>query len=123
MSKPMHALQIVAVVVVLAGMLISCGGGPRGPKGDQGQPGPIGPKGDPGPPGPPGATTAIRIVRANCDETACRAQCGADEILLNAYCGANQNLGVIQNGRTATCRAAVRANSPIVAACARVPPP
>jgi hypothetical protein len=117
-------MQIAKILtaLALAGLLWSCGGGPRGPKGDQGPPGPTGPKGDQGPPGPPGATSAIRVIRANCDETSCKAQCSADEILLSTYCGPNQNPGVVQNGRTATCRNAVRANNPIIAACARLPP-
>jgi hypothetical protein len=117
-----RVLQSV-VAIALAGLLTGCGpGGPRGPKGEQGPPGPTGPRGDPGPPGPPGPTVAIRVVRADCDARSCRVQCGEDEMLLTAYCGPNHNPAVVLIGRTATCRNPVPANSPIIAACARMPP-
>src|SRR5271165_2265696 len=110
----------VLVAIAFAGLLTSCGpGGPRGPKGDQGPPGPTGPKGDPGPPGP---TVAIRVVRADCDARSCRVQCREDEMLLTAYCGPNHNPAVVLIGRTATCRNPVPANSPVIAACAKMPP-
>ena len=115
----MRALEAI-IAIALAGLLTGCGpGGPRGPKGDQGPPGPTGPKGDPGPPGP---TVAIRVVRAGCDANSCRVQCGEDEMLLTAYCGPNHNPASILIGRTATCRNPVPANSPIIAACAKMPP-
>jgi hypothetical protein len=118
----MHALEAI-VAIALAGLLTGCGpGGPRGPKGDQGPPGPTGPKGDPGPPGPPGPTVAIRVVRASCDANSCRVQCAEDEMLLTAYCGPNHNPASVLIGRTATCRNPVPANSPIIAACAKMPP-
>jgi hypothetical protein len=43
-------------------------------------------------------------------------------MLLTAYCGPNQNPAVVLIGRTATCRNPVPANSPIIAACARLQP-
>ena len=121
-SPAMHVFRLV-VAIALAGLLTGCGpGGPRGPKGEQGPRGPPGPKGDPGPPGPPGGAAAIRVVRANCDAKSCTVQCSEDEMLLTAYCGPNHNPAVVLIGRTATCRNPVPANSPIIAACARLPP-
>jgi hypothetical protein len=49
-------------------------------------------------------------------------QCAEDEMLLTAYCGPNHNPASILIGRTATCRNPVPANSPIIAACAKMPP-
>jgi hypothetical protein len=113
-AMDMHVPRAI-IATALAGTLMSCGEGPPGPMGYQGPPGPAGPKGDPGPPG------GIRIVRANCDETAYTVQCGQDEMLLTAYCGANLNVAIIPTGRTATCRTQVPANSPLVAACVKMP--
>jgi hypothetical protein len=110
----MHVLQAI-IATALAGTLMGCGEGPQGPMGYEGPPGPPGPAGPPGPPG------GIRIVRANCDETTCSVQCGQDEMLLTAYCGAKLNVALIPTGRTATCRTQVPANNPIVAACAKMP--
>jgi len=103
--------------IVLAGAVMSCGRSP-GPKGDPGPAGPLGPKGDPG---PPGAALGIRLVRSPCDVTTCTLQCGDDEILLTAYCGASRNAAVILTERSATCRSRVSANSPLVAACLKIP--
>jgi hypothetical protein len=113
-GKPMHVLQAI-IATALAGTLMGCGEGPQGPMGYEGPPGPPGPAGPPGPPG------GIRIVRANCDETTCSVQCGQDEMLLTAYCGARLNAALITTGRTATCCTQVPANNPIVAACAKMP--
>ncbi len=44
-------------------------------------------------PGPSG----MRVVRSNCDENNCRIQCGEDEMLLTAYCGAKRNAAIIPN--------------------------
>src|SRR5262249_14062777 len=108
--------------IILAGAVMSCGRS-EGPKGDAGPPGPPGPKGDPGPPGPAmGPAMGIRVVRSPCDVTKCTAQCGDDEILLTAYCGASRNAAVILTERSATCRSTVSANSPLVAACVKMPP-
>src|SRR6516165_367749 len=116
-GKAMHVLRVL-VAMALAGAMMSCGQG-QGPKGDPGPPGPPGSKGDPGPPGPP---FGIRIVRSNCDTTNCSVQCGDDELLLTAYCGVRRNAAVIPTERSATCRSPVPANSPLVAACVKVPP-
>jgi len=91
----------------------------KGPMGDQGPPGAKGPTGDPG---PAGAASGIRILRSNCDERACRVQCGESEMLLTAYCGANRNAAVIPTERAATCRATGPANNPLVAVCAQIVP-
>ena len=64
----------------------------------------------------------IRIVRSNCDATNCSVQCGDDEMLLTAYCGVRRNAAVIPTERSATCRSPVPANSPLVAACVKMPP-
>ena len=100
----MRVLRVL-IAMALAGAMMGCG---------QGQ----GPKGDPGPPGPP---FGIRIVRSNCDASNCSVQCAEDEMLLTAYCGARRNAAVIPTERSATCRSPVPANSPLVAACVRIP--
>ena len=114
----MHASRLL-IVIALAGTVMSCGQGQPGPKGDSGPPGPPGPKGEPGPPGPP---SSIRVVRSNCDAANCTVQCADDEMLLTAYCGARRNAAIIPAERSATCRSPVPANSPLVAACVKIPP-
>jgi hypothetical protein len=114
----MRALRVL-VVIALTGAIMSCDQGRQGQKGDPGPPGPPGPKGDPGPPGP---AFGIRVVRSNCDATNCNVQCGEDELLLTAYCGARRNAAVIPTERSATCRSPVPANSPVVAICVKAPP-
>jgi hypothetical protein len=112
------------IVLVLAVGIAGCGKSAPGEKGDPGAPGPAGPKGDTGPrgpAGPPGASGALRIMRATCDATNCTAQCGDDEVLLTAYCGAARNVATFPTERSATCRARTPANSPIIAACAKAP--
>jgi hypothetical protein len=119
-SNRYKSMQVVRAIIatVVAGTLMSCGQGPQGPMGYEGPPGPPGPKGDPGPPGP---ASGIRIVRARCDETTCTVQCGEDEMLVTAYCGAKRNAAIIPTERTATCRNQVPANNPVVAACVKMP--
>jgi hypothetical protein len=80
------------------------------------------PKGPTGDPGPAGAASGIRILRSNCDETACRVQCGESETPLTAYCGAKRNAAIIPTERAATCRSAGPANNPLVAVCAQIAP-
>jgi hypothetical protein len=115
--------------------------GPQGPPGATGEvgpagaAGPVGPPGPPGPAGPPGPTGAagaaeeggspaapgpssrVRVVRANCNATACSAQCDPDEALLIAYCGVGRNTAVYPTERSASCRARTPANNPLVIAC------
>jgi len=43
-------------------------------------------------------------------------------MLLTAYCGVRRNAAVIPTERSATCRSPVPANSPLVAACVKMPP-
>ena len=107
-------------LIVIALALAGCGKAGPGEKGD---PGPPGAKGDTGPRGPAGPSAAgtIRIVKANCDATSCAAQCGDDEVLLIAYCGATRIPATFPTERSATCRARTPANSPIIAACAKAP--
>jgi hypothetical protein len=112
------ALTLMAIL--LAAGLAACGNGAPGEKGDQGPPGPQGAKGDTGPRGPAGPPGgATRIIRANCDTTSCAAQCGDDEVLLTAYCGAMRNPAVFPTERSATCRTRGPANTPLVAACTK----
>jgi hypothetical protein len=110
----------ILIAIALAGLVITWGDGPQGPTGDQGPAGPKGPTGDPG---PPGQESGLRIVRSNCDQGSCTAQCGENEMLLTAYYGPKRNAAIIPTGRTATCRNPVPANSPLVAVCARMPSP
>jgi hypothetical protein len=119
---PINAIYIfgMLITIVLAGLMITWGDGPKGPMGYQGPQGPKGPTGDPG---PPGQGSRIRLVRSNCDETTCTVQCGENEMLLTAYCGPKRNAAIIPTERTATCRNPVPANSPLVVVCAQMPSP
>src|SRR6266540_1864752 len=103
--ETMRLLRVL-IAVAVSGARVSCGQGPHGPKGDPGLSG-----------------SGIRIIRANCDPAHCSVQCGEDELLLTAYCGARRNAAIIPTERSATCRSPVPANSPLVAACVRAPPP
>ena len=106
------------IAVALTAAVMGCGRD-QGSKGDPGPPGPPGPKGDPGSPGP---NVGIRVIRSPCDATNCTVQCNADEMLLTAYCGPRRNAAIIPTKRSATCRSPVPANSPLVAACVKMPP-
>ena len=119
---PIKAMYVVGTLtmVALAGSMIVWGQGPKGPMGDQGPPGAKGPRGDAG---PPSLASGIRIVRSNCDETTCRAQCGENEMLLTAYCGPNRNPAIIPTERAATRRNPMPANSPLVVVCAQMASP
>jgi hypothetical protein len=119
----MHLYRTL-IAITLAASLTGCGKAPPGEKGDPGGPGPAGAKGDPGPRGPAGPPGgAMRIVRASCDANSCAAQCNDDEILFVAYCGATRIPATFPTERSASCRARTPANSPIIAACAKAPPP
>jgi hypothetical protein len=117
--KSMYVAGMLAIIAV-AGALMIWSQSSKGPMGDPGPPGPKGPQGDAG---PPSTTSGIRIVRSNCDETACRVQCGENEMLLTAYCGPNRNLAIIPTERSATCRNPMPVNSPLVAVCALMASP
>ena len=121
-ASPIKAMYVVGMLTIMAvaGSLIIWGQSSKGPMGDHGPPGPKGPRGDPG---PPGSASGIRIVRSNCNETTCRAQCGENEMLLTAYCGPNRNLAIIPTERSATCRNPMPVNSPLVAVCALMTSP
>jgi hypothetical protein len=121
-----HRMYRTVIAITLAVALAGCGKFSQGEKGDPGPAGPPGEKGDAGPRGPagaPGASGAMRVVRANCDATSCAVQCGDDEVLLIAYCGATRIAATFPTERSATCRARTPANSPLIAACAKAPPP
>jgi hypothetical protein len=111
------------MALTLAASLVGCAKSSQGEKGDPGPAGPPGEKGDAGPRGPAGASSAMRVVRANCDATSCAVQCGDDEVLLLAYCGATRIAATFPTERSATCRARTPANSPLIAACAKAPAP
>jgi len=117
--KAVYAFGMLTIIAV-AGSLIIWGQSSKGPMGDQGPPGHKGPRGDAG---PPGSASGIRIVRSNCNETTCRAQCGENEMLLTAYCGPNRNPAIIPTERAATCRNPMPANSPLVVVCAQMASP
>src|SRR5579871_2332075 len=104
--------------------------GPPGPKGDAGQPGAPGatgkrgPEGPPGPAGPQGAqgpagpASAVRIVRRNCIDSTCVAECQSNEVLTVAYCGAARSPATYLTERSASCGIVPNpANSPLVAVC------
>jgi hypothetical protein len=119
-----HRTYRTLIAITLAVALAGCGKFSQGEKGDPGPAGPPGEKGDAGPrgpAGPPGASGAMRVVRANCDATSCAVQCGDDEVLLIAYCGATRNAATFPTERSASCRARNPANSPLIAACAKAP--
>jgi hypothetical protein len=113
-------------VTTFAAILAACGKGPEAAKGDPGPAGPPGARGEAGPPGPagpPGASSAVRIIRSNCDATSCAAQCSNDEVLLIAYCGAARNAATFMTERSASCRVRNAANSPLITACAKAESP
>jgi Collagen triple helix repeat (20 copies) len=127
----MNLIRTLFPIVLAAGLLAACDKIP-GPKGDPGPPGPQGERGEAGPPGaagpsgPPGSAGAaatpgssgpVRMVRANCNTTACAAQCDQDEELLIAYCGSARNAAAYPTERSATCRARTPASNPLVIAC------
>ena len=113
----------IAIMVALA--LAGCDKFPLGPKGDPGSAGPPGAKGETGPAGPrgPAGPVSTRIIRANCDATSCAAQCGEDEVLLIAYCGAARNPATFPSERSASCRIRNAANNPLVIACTKIGAP
>jgi hypothetical protein len=122
----MHPYRTL-IAITLAACLVGCSKSPQGEKGDPGPAGPPGEKGDAGPAGPagrPGAAGAgVRIVRSNCDAAGCAAQCGDDEVLLVAYCGATRNPAIFPSERSASCRLRNPQNSPLVAACGKAATP
>jgi hypothetical protein len=115
-------IRALALVFLLAATLTNCGKAPEaGPKGDAGPPGPAGAQGPPGPQGPAGtAPTTVRVVRANCDTASCAVSCADDEMLISAYCGAKRNPAIFPTERSASCRARGPADTPLVAACAKM---
>jgi hypothetical protein len=96
--------------------------GPQGPPGAKGDPGPGGPPGPAGPQGvagPPGPAAAIRIVRKDCIATTCIAECGGNEVLVTAYCGANRSAATFLTERSASCGVIPNpSNSPLTVVCA-----
>jgi hypothetical protein len=95
------------LAIVLALSLVGCGQSQPGSKGD---------------PGPPGLGLPVRLIKAECDPRSCTVECAEDELLLSAYCGPKRNPAVRPTARSATCRNQVAANSPVVAACMKMPP-
>jgi hypothetical protein len=119
----LHRTSRTLIAITLTFGLMGCGKSSQGEMGPAGPPGATGEVGPRGPAGPPGASGALRIVRANCDATSCAVQCGDDEVLLIAYCGATRIAATFPTERSATCRARTPANSPLIAACAKAPAP
>jgi hypothetical protein len=126
----------IAVAVALSVCVAGCGQGPKGergaagPRGEKGEAGPPGPPGPPGPQGPPGppwpaasaaGESAARVVRANCQAAACRAECNGDEVLIVAYCGPRRGAVTFVNERTVTCPRGAT-TSPLVTVCAKAAP-
>jgi len=95
--------------------------GPAGPAGVAGPPGPLGPQGSAGPlgpAGPAGSNSHLRILRATCGAE-CVVECGADEILLHAYCGARRTPATYPAERSASCRRHDPADDPLIAVCVK----
>src|SRR6266508_839539 len=115
-GRTMNFIRTLFPIVLAAGLLGACDKIP-GPKGDPGPPGPPGPPGSAGAAAAPGSSGPVRMVRANCNTTACAAQCEQDEELLIAYCGTARNAAAYPTERSATCRARTPANNPLVIAC------
>jgi hypothetical protein len=125
----LKGVQLYRTLIVVAStvILVACGKEPEVAKGDPGRAGPPGPKGEagpPGPPGPPGASSsAVRIIRSNCDATNCATQCNDDEVLLMAYCGPTRNAATFPTERSASCRNRNAANNALVTAGIKITSP
>jgi hypothetical protein len=84
-------MHLPLLVILAAFLLAACGQSEppaKGQAGPPGPPGPAGPRGFAGPAGPPGPSaggSAIRVIKAPCDQTACAASCKENEQILNAY--------------------------------------
>jgi hypothetical protein len=61
----------------------------------------------------------VRVMRSDCQATACRGECNQDEVLVAAYCGARR--GPVVNERTAICVRGA-ATSPLVMVCVKATP-
>ena len=127
----MRILGITAVIAMSLCLAACAKPGPQGPKGDPGAAGPPGPKGDTGmngapgpqglqgPPGPPGVSAKVRVIRQNCLEASCTAQCEVDEVLVTAYCGVGRHPASFLSENAVSCGVVpTAANSPLVAVCA-----
>ena len=135
----------VAVAIAFSLCLASCGESTPGPKGEpgatgtpgeKGDAGPAGPPGPPGAPGPQGAEGpagppaaagsagegAVRVIRSNCDATACRTECNQNEVLVTAYCGPRRSPVTLINERAVTCPTRGAPSSPLVVVCAKAAP-
>jgi hypothetical protein len=106
-------IRDVAFMCAVALALGACEQSQQGPQGD---PGPSGPA---GPPGPAGPATGVRLVRSACDATDCTVQCGADEVLVTAWCGAARNPTNFPTEKSATCRGRGATNNSLFAVCAK----
>jgi len=60
----------------------------------------------------------LRIVRASCGAD-CLVECGADEILLHAHCGARRTPATYSGERSASCRRHDPADDPLIAVCVK----
>jgi len=94
--------------------------GSAGPSGPQGPAGPAGPQGAQGPAGSTASASAVRVLRANCDAGDCSITCNADELVLNAYCGAARAPASFPTDQRATCRTRGTRTAFLIAACAQV---
>jgi hypothetical protein len=118
----------IALTCSLCLLVGACGNATQGPKGDAGPPGPPGAPGEPGPPGSPGpagepgrpAAESARILVTTCTTAKCTAECGADEIMITAWCGVARNPTIFPTERSASCRGGRGpGNNPLYGVCVK----
>jgi hypothetical protein len=62
-------------------------------------------------------------MRTTCTAAACTVECGEDEIIVTAWCGAARTAPLYPNERSATCRAKTAASNPLMAVCTKTTAP
>jgi hypothetical protein len=70
--------------------------------------------------GPSGAGSPVRVVRVTCDSAPCTVECGHEEVLVTAYCGARRAPAIFPTEHSASCHGRGIASDHLVATCAKV---